>query len=192
MNHEISWGNHDVSRYDWVVDLEPLPNIILAIAEQRSLAAVLKSIIEVVARQPGVGLARLWLREPDQACPLCNGGELNPEPALHLRASAGTSISEGADWGRINGTFHRIALSRSNLKIAHIATSGESIRIPKLAEDHQWVRYPEWVKQEGLVSFTGHALMFRGESLGVLAVFRRTPADDDCVHWLRQRPRVRR
>jgi transcriptional regulator with GAF, ATPase, and Fis domain len=35
------------------------------------------------------------------------------------------------------------------------------------------------------VSFAGHALVFRGEVLGVLAVFRRTSADDDCFGWLR-------
>ena len=154
-------------------------------AEQRSLAAVLKTIIDAVARQPGVALARLWLREADSSCPICNAAEPNPDPALHLRASAGISATETADWTRINGAFHRIPLSPSNLKIAHIATTGESIRIPKLTEDHQWVRHPEWVKAEGLASFTGHALVFRGEPLGVLAVFRRTPADEDCFQWLR-------
>ncbi|MEO5926648.1 MAG: sigma 54-interacting transcriptional regulator [Bryobacteraceae bacterium] len=167
------------------MDLEPLPAIILAIAEQRSLAAVLKSIIDTVARQPGVALARLWLREPDEACPVCSAGELNADPALHLRASAGTSLVAGADWSRINGAFHRIPISLSSLKIAHIATTGESIRIQRLADDHQWVRYPDWVQSEELQSFTGHALIFRGQPLGVLAVFRRTPADEDCVHWLR-------
>lgn len=167
------------------VDLEPLPAIILAMAEQRSLPAVLKTIIEAAARQPGVALARLWLAEADRACPVCATGEWNPEPALHLRASAGASITEGADWNRINGTFHRIPLSTSKLKIAHIATTGESIRIPRLADDRQWVRHPEWAQSEDLVSFTGHGLVFRGEPLGALAVFRRTPADDDCVNWLR-------
>jgi transcriptional regulator with GAF, ATPase, and Fis domain len=167
------------------VDLEPLPSIILAIAEKRSLNAVLKTIIDAVARQPDVGLARLWLLEPDETCPVCCSGELNQEPALHLRASAGTSLSAGADWARINGTFHRIALSHNNLKIAHIATTGESIRIQRLSEDHQWVRHPSWAREEGLVSFAGHALVFRGEAMGVLGVFRRTPADDDCFNWLR-------
>ena len=175
----------DFSRYHQRVDLEPLPAIILAMAEQRSLAAVLKTIIDAVARQPGVALARLWLREADEACPICSAGEPHPEPTLHLRASAGISITESTDWTRMNGTFHRIPLSPSNLKIAHIATTGESIRIPKLAEDHQWVRHPAWAKAEDLVSFAGHALVFRGQPLGVLAVFRRTPADDDCFNWLR-------
>lgn len=167
------------------MDLEPLPAIILALAEQRSLPAVLRTIIDAVARQPGVALARLWLRESHDACPVCSPAEPNPEPALHLRASAGTSTTDGADWSLIDGTFHRIPLAKSNLKIAHIAATGESIRIPTLADDHRWVRYPEWVKAEGLVSFNGHALVFRGEPLGVLAVFRRTPSDDDCFQWLR-------
>ncbi len=168
-----------------VVDLEQLPPVILAIAEQRSLSAVLRTIIHAVARQPGVALARLWLREPDEACPVCSTGDRNPEPALHLRASAGTPLSPSSDWTRINGAFHRLALTPSNLKIAHIATTGESIRIPLLADDHQWVRHPTWALDEGLIGFAGHALLFRGESLGVLGVFRRAPADDDCFSWLR-------
>jgi transcriptional regulator with GAF, ATPase, and Fis domain len=165
--------------------LAPLPSILLALAEQRSLDAVLTTIIDAVARQPGVALARVWLRESDQACPVCSSGDVDPEPALHLRASAGRSRSAHADWTRINGTFHRIPLSRSNLKIAHIATTGASIRIPRLSEDHQWVRHPAWSEDEGLVSFAGHALVFRGDVLGVLAVFRRMDADDDCFAWLR-------
>lgn len=173
------------SRYTRPVDLESLPAIILALAEHRSLPAVLKAIIDAVARQPGIALARLWLAEPDQACPVCGSGEWNTEPGLHLRASAGAPAAEATDWTRINGTFHRIPLSTSKLKIAHIAATGESIRIRRLADDQQWVRHPAWVQAEGLVSFTGHALVFRGESLGVLGVFHRIPADDECANWLR-------
>ena len=174
-----------ISRYDQAMDFEPLPGILVAIAEHRSLPSLLKEIIDAVARQPGVALARLWLREPDEACPVCCSSELNPEPVLHLRASAGASLSAATDWNRINGTFHRLPLVPGNLKIAHIAGTGESILIPHLPDDHHWVRYPAWAHEEGLVSFAGHPLVFRGETLGVLAVFRRTPADDACFHWLR-------
>jgi transcriptional regulator with GAF, ATPase, and Fis domain len=167
------------------MNLEPLPGIILAIAEQRSLSAVLTTIIDTVARQPGVALARIWLRETDAECPVCSRGELTSQTALHVRASGGAPLSEGANWSRINGEFHRITLTPNHLKIAHIGSTGESIRIPRLSEDSQWVRYPEWARTEELVSFVGHALLFRGEVLGVLAVFRRTPADDTCFAWLR-------
>lgn len=163
---------------------ESLPAIILAIAEQRSLDAVLKTIIDSVARQPGVALARLWLLEPGASCPVCSRNPI-AEPALHLRASMGNPIASQEDWSRIDGTFHHLPIAASNLKIAHIAATGESIRIPHLADDQHWVRYPAWARSEGLVSFAGHPLIFRGESLGVLAVFHRLPADDDCFARLR-------
>ena len=167
------------------MNLEPLPGIILAIAEQRSLSAVLTTIIDAITRQPDVALARIWLRETDAQCPVCRTGELTSQPALHVRASGGAPLTAGADWSRINGAFHRIALTSNHLKIAHMGSTGESIRISRLSEDSQWIRYPEWARAEELVSFAGHALVFRGEVLGVLAVFRRTPADDTCFAWLR-------
>ena len=104
-------------------NLEPLPSVILALAEQRSLSAVLETIIQVVARQPGVALARLWLKESAGECPVC-GKRDEGEGLLHLRASAGASVT-GADWSRINGSFHTVDLSKSKLKIAHMAHTYE-------------------------------------------------------------------
>jgi transcriptional regulator with GAF, ATPase, and Fis domain len=180
---------HDVmlNFHDWkprVLNLEPLPSIILALAEQRSLQPVLTTIIDTVSRQPEVALARLWLRDTDEACPVCRGSA-GSVSALHLRASAGSSRFPGPNWSRIDGTFHRIPLHAGELKISHIATTGESIRIQNLPEDLRWVRDPEWAAKEGLIGFAGHALIFRGEVLGVLAVFRRVEADDGCWSWLR-------
>ena len=167
------------------MQLESLPAIILAIAEQRSLSAVLKTIIDTVARQPNVALARLWLLGTNASCPVCVGRDPASKMSLHLRASVGAPLLPGADWSRTDGTFHRVSLSPGALKIAHMAKTGESIRITKLSEDHQWIRYPHWANDEGLRSFAGHALVFHGEVLGVLGVFRRTEVDDDCFGWLR-------
>ena len=166
------------------MDLPSLPSIILAIAERRSLTAVLSTIIEAVASQPGVALARLWLRHPDADCPTCANGSRPSEAALHLRASAGTSLTPGVDWSRTNGSFHRLPLDGA-LKISHMAVTGQSIRVQRLAEDQQWVRDPAWVRNEGLVGFAGHPVVFRDDVLGVLAVFRRTEPDDACWAWLR-------
>lgn len=102
-----------------------------------------------------------------------------------MRASAGTPQLAAADWSRTDGTFHRIPLDCGDLKISHIGTSGESVRIQRLAEDRQWVRNPDWARTENLVGFAGHPIQFRGTVLGVLAVFRRTEPDDACWEWLR-------
>ena len=120
------------------MELALLPPIILAIAEQRSLDAVLSSIATAVASQPDVGLARVWLRDTDRTCPVCAGhAPTNDEEALHLRASAGRPLDGSSDWSRIDGTFHRIPLS-DPLKIAHIVEvrEGGAGAVPARVERH--------------------------------------------------------
>ncbi len=166
------------------MDLALLPSIILAIAEQRSLDAVLATIIKIVAGQPDVALARLWLRDPDRCCPQCERSSSSEEQALHLRASAGSPLDADADWSRTSGKFHRIPLNGA-LKISHVGSTGEPIRIQNLERDPQWIRDIQWAKREALIGFAAHPLIFRGEILGVLAVFRRAEPTDACWQWLR-------
>jgi transcriptional regulator with GAF, ATPase, and Fis domain len=167
------------------MELALLPPIILAIAEQRSLDAVLSAIATAVASQPDVALARVWLRDTDHSCPVCaRQAPTSEDEMLHLRASAGRPLNPESDWSRVNGTFHRIPLALP-LKIAHIANTGEAIRIDHLDRDDRWIRFPEWARGERLRGFAGRPLVFRGETLGVLGVFRRVELDDLCWEWLR-------
>ena len=167
------------------MELALLPPIILAIAEQRSLDAVLSAISTAVASQPDVALARVWLRDTDRSCPVCaRSAPTAADEALHLRASAGRPLDRSSDWSRVDGTFHRIPLGE-RLKISHIASSGEPIRIDRLDGTDDWIRFPDWVEAEQLRGFAGRPLVFRGETLGVLAVFRRVELDDRCWEWLR-------
>jgi transcriptional regulator with GAF, ATPase, and Fis domain len=167
------------------MDLDLLPPIILAIAEQRSLDAVLSAIATAVADQPNVALARVWLRDTDRSCPVCARTlPASPDEALHLRASAGRPLNPASDWTRVDGAFHRIPLDE-RLKIAHIASRGVPIRIDRLDGSNGWMKFPDWVEAEQLRGFAGRPLVFRGETLGVLGVFRRVELDDGCWEWLR-------
>jgi transcriptional regulator with GAF, ATPase, and Fis domain len=47
----------------------------------------------------------------------------------------------------------------------------------------QWA-HPEWIQQETIESFAGHPLLFRGETLGVLGVFRRALINELEFGWL--------
>jgi len=150
------------------MDPAQLPAILVALAEQRSLDSVLATILTTLVSQPDLALARVWLLE---------------DGALHLRASAGSPREPGADWSRTDGSFRRVELA-SPLKLAHIARSGEAIHIRNLAEDNHWIRDPAWVERESLISFAGRPLIFRGEVLGVVALFRRVEGDDACWRWI--------
>jgi transcriptional regulator with GAF, ATPase, and Fis domain len=151
------------------MEARTLTSIVLAIAEQRSLDAVLSTIVTSVLTQPEVALARVWLREGD---------------ALVLRASSGRPRDPASDWSRVDGAFQRIPLS-SPLKIAHIARTGQPIRIDRLADDGRWIQRPEWAAAERLHGFAGRPLVFHGNVHGVLGVFRRDELDDDSWEWLR-------
>src|SRR6476469_673259 len=153
----------------FMIESRTLPAVVVAIAEQRSLDAVLGAITSSVVSQPDVALARVWLLDGDALC---------------LRASAGRPLDSTADWGRIDGAFRRIPLS-SPLKIGRIARSGEPERVDRLGGGAQWVQCPEWARRERLESFAGRPLTFRGEVLGVLGVFRRAGLDDEWWAWLR-------
>ena len=165
------------------MELTLLPPILLALAEQQSLDAVLSTIVRAVTSQPDVALARVWLRDDDDGCPICEPMEGGSGPALHLRASAGRPLDVEADWSRVAGRFHRVPLDGS-LKLAHIARTGQSVRIDRLGDDAGWIRDPEWARREGLEAFAGRPLVFRGDVLGVLAVFRRSGQSDAWWAWL--------
>ena len=44
---------------------------------------------------------------------------------------------------------------------------------------------PDWIAREHIVAFAGQPLVFRGETLGVVAIFRRAPISSDEFRWLR-------
>ncbi|HEX3769794.1 MAG TPA: sigma 54-interacting transcriptional regulator [Polyangiaceae bacterium] len=110
------------------------------------LAAVTIGLVEEI----DVALARIWLLD-------------EVDDALHLRASSGLST-------RLDGNYRRVAVGA--LKIGFIAASGEPVTTNDVAHDPRIADHA-WAAAEGLVSFAGWPLRFRGERLGVLATFAR-------------------
>ena len=167
------------------MELALLPPIILAIAEQRSLDAVLSrsrppSRASPTSRWPGYGCATRIARA--RCAP--RHAPTNEDEALHLRASAGHARRSVERLVARDGTFHRVPLS-SPLKIAHIASTGQPIRIDRLDRDDRWVQISRVGRARAAGGFAGRPLVFRGETLGVLGVFRRVELDDRCWEWLR-------
>ncbi len=69
--------------------------------------------------------------------------------------------------------------------IGMIAKTGVSIATDMMEPGPDHDGLPDWGPPEGVVSFTGRALQFRGQVLGVLAVFSRQKLHADVNDWLR-------
>lgn len=164
---------------------EALQAVALAVAAERSVDRILTSIVEGLAAQPGVALARVWLISPGDICPTCPMRADCPDQTrcLHLLASAGASARRRADWSRLDGAFRRFPLGVR--KIGRIGASGEGLLVEDVATDSDWIARPQWARAERIRSFGGHPLVFRDEILGVLGVFSRETLDRHTFAWLR-------
>jgi transcriptional regulator with GAF, ATPase, and Fis domain len=155
------------------MNFELLQSVSLAVAQERQTDVVLGAIVSGLANTTGFALARIWLLEQKP----------NQERVLRLVASAGRSQADAHEWDRVDGEFAQIKLGAR--KIGRIAASGESLHLEKEVADSHWTLHPDWVRREGIESFAGHPLIFRGAVLGVIGVFSRERIDAQAFKWLR-------
>jgi len=168
------------------VELESFKCLLLDMAHERSLDALLKLIVKRLAERPHMALARIWLLGPGDICASCRMREECPDQTscLHLVASAGSPLAEsGADWSRLDGDFRRFPLGVR--KVGHIATTGDPVEITDARKDSKWLARPDWAEREGIQGFGGQPLLFKGKVLGVLAVFTRRLFAHEGFIWLR-------
>ena len=107
------------------------------------------------------------------------------ERCLHLKASMGRPANplSGQKWYRMDGDFQRFPLGIRI--IGRIGATGQSEHLLDTAGDNEWIGRDDWLHREGIRSFVGHPLRFRGEILGVLGVFTRERLGPEKVAWLR-------
>ncbi|MEI6233095.1 MAG: sigma 54-interacting transcriptional regulator [Planctomycetota bacterium] len=160
--------------------------MLIDMALEHTLPTLLNLLVERLAASPRIALARIWLVRPGDICPECPMRTECPshERCLHLVASAGRSIADPSeDWSKLTGAFRRFPIGVR--KVGRIAATGEPLEAPDLASVPVWVARPEWLRAENVAGFGGQPLMFRGEVLGVIAIFARGSIGDECMGWLR-------
>ena len=162
-----------------------LPQVMVATARQRGLQDVLRTITEGIAQCPNTVLTRVWLDEPESSCEVCRSRDDASDitQSLHLVASAGVPREPEADYGRLDGAFHRFPIGER--KIGRVAATGEPLWLAGLQGDEEWIAFPAWFAREGVQTFAAHPLVFRGKVLGVLALFDRGLLNQEAFEWLR-------
>jgi transcriptional regulator with GAF, ATPase, and Fis domain len=157
----------------------------ISMAQIRTLAEVLHAVVNGIAACRKVALARIWLVKRDDLCPVCHTrkGSDGEGRSLHLVASAGFSEQAPVDLTRVDGAFHRFALGER--KVGRVAASGKPLLLPDLHGDEEWIADREWFRREGIRTFAAQPLVFRDETLGVVAIFDRDVLGPEDFDWLR-------
>ncbi|NQZ59373.1 MAG: sigma 54-interacting transcriptional regulator [Lentisphaeraceae bacterium] len=148
----------------------------------QSINCVLDSITSGLAEESGNALVRIWLidkSDDGQKSSFSNSDER--QQYLQLASSHGTSLS-GESWQNIKGHFSRLPLGHR--KIGHIG-QGHEVLLPDLESDNEWIANPQWARDENICSFAGQPLTFKGQVIGVLAVFSRSPLNEEDMGILR-------
>jgi len=163
------------------VAAEPLLALAVTVTSEQRVDSVLQSIVQGLAAQPGVALARIWLLPSAELSSFCRA--VSDAPALYLVASAGTPIhSPEEDWCFLQGHFAHVPFNVG--KVGQVAASRHPIFVEDVAAQNDWIVRPEWAKREEIRSFAGHPLIFRDKLLGVIAVFSRQPLGQQESTWL--------
>lgn len=168
------------------MDLQALQSLALDVASARCLDLTLGRIVDGLADAEKVALARIWLIKQGEDCDSCAFRSECPQEVdcLHLVASAGRSQLQGEiEWDQLDGRFRRFPMNVR--KVGHIGGTGEALRYDIDDSEQDWIANPAWAENEGIRSFAGQPLVFRGETLGVLALFYRDTISEDEFRWLR-------
>ncbi|MEM6691505.1 MAG: sigma 54-interacting transcriptional regulator [Planctomycetota bacterium] len=165
------------------IDTDAFKQLLLEVAAERSLQGVLQLIVTRVASMEHIALSRIWLIESESDNVESVSNESSSD-FLQLLASAGQSIVDpNANWSRLDGRFSRFPIGER--KVGTVAETGAAIVVWDTLKDKKWIADPKWAARESIRGVAAQPLVFRGEVIGVFAVFMRTPVHVDELIWHR-------
>jgi len=160
--------------------------LLLEIAQEQSLDALLKKLVASVLQRPAVAKVRIWLIEKGDICSKCPRRMECPDQTRCLHAVAGGSnmlvpTEEDEECMRMTDYFCRIPLGLGTA--GKIAATGKQIVLRDLDKDPGELGHVEWLQSEQIRGFNGVPIAFKGEVLGVIAVFSRQNVPDGAEVW---------
>jgi transcriptional regulator with GAF, ATPase, and Fis domain len=147
-------------------------NLILEIAQKPSLDEIVVTLKRFLLSRPGVARVRMWLIDKADNCLHAVAEGANPGPG----AEASTDPNDPK-----RDPFIRIPLGVG--AVGKIAQTGRQIVLRDLDRDPAELSHIEWLKAERIRGFSGVPIVFKGEVLGVMAVFRRQNVPEAAATW---------
>lgn len=155
--------------------LEWLANLLLQLAQERSVDRLLECTMEAVAAVPDVALARVYLLGPGDQCEVCPSRKVCPDQreCLHAEVTQGFSLRQTEKpFSQLSDPYLRVPLGA--YRVGQAAATGETLVVNQ-SQEEDWIANVEWAEKEEVRSYLCQPIEHAGTVLGVLAVFLRRP-----------------
>ncbi len=175
-----------MAQNDFKLNFESFQQLLLEMAQQRSVDDLLHLVTSSLASNRNVALARVWMVAPGDICETCAEFTACPDQnrCLHLMASRGLSTDNVTTWDATeHSNYRRFPIGVR--KVGRIAATGQPGYVSAINGNSDWIADKSWTEREGIVNFVGQPLIFKGEVLGVLAMFTRVSLGEDSLGLMR-------
>jgi transcriptional regulator with GAF, ATPase, and Fis domain len=169
-------------RYDTRFDFDVATNLLLEIAQERSLDGLMEKAVS--APSPEIARAEIWLIDKGDICSRCPQRSQCPDQTrcLHLVAAGESHVAADAEeFSRFFKTHERIPLGVG--LIGRVATTGRLAATENADEVRAEFPRLEFLQTEKVRRCAATAISFRGEILGVVAIFSRAQLTKDRHVW---------
>ena len=167
-------------------DSEFASKLLLEIAQEQSLEELLKKLVRRILDRPAVARVRIWLIEKGDICSTCVRRPDCPDQTrcLHAVAGGGNMFSnkgEEEEYLRMTDRFARIPLGVGTA--GKIVATGKQVVLRNLDQDPGELAYIPWLQPEKIRGYNGVPIIYKGEVLGLIAVFSRANVPEGAEVW---------
>ncbi len=159
--------------------------LLLDLGRERSVEGLMKKLINSIGIHcHGIGRLEIWLIEKGDICSRCPRRPECPDQTccLHLVASRNYPLPGSADQASPSSPSNtRMPLGVGT--IGKIAATGQEVVLEELQTALPEQFPVEWLRREQIRGFSGTAISFKGEVLGVLAGFGRAYSTEELRAW---------
>ncbi len=147
-------------------------DLLLEIAQKPSLDEIVETLKRFLLSRPGVSRIRMWLTDKSDNCLHAVADGANPQPDLEVNVGLHDPDKD---------PFVRIPLGAG--LVGKIAQTGKQIVLRDLDRNPAELSHIGWLKAERIRGFNGVPIVFKGEVLGVIAVFSRHNVPEAAAIW---------
>ena len=172
------------NRYDSVVDIDFAANLLLDVAQERSLNGLLEKFVSGCMERPQMTRIEFWLIEKGDICSRCPQRPHCPDQTrcLHLVAAGNNpEPGSGREATYIYNSDERIPLGVG--LVGQVAKTGQTVELYNVDKNPAQLAGVNWSPSEDLRGFAATAVTFRDEILGAFAFFSRINPPKEGSTW---------